>query len=230
MKTNRQCGFTLIELLISITLVAALSAGILSAMRAGLLTMQKTNDRITSNRRVLSVQQILQHQISNAMPVTGQCGFGAAAVPVFSGDPETLVLVSSYSMTEGARGYPRVLVYQVVPSDRGVRLVVDEALYSGPASTAPFCAGGHPVRPPPGPATFVLADRLAYCRFVYKSMDPESPRGGGWILNWNQAVLPFAVRVEMAPLAGDAANLPLMTVTARIAVTRDPETNNNDYW
>jgi prepilin-type N-terminal cleavage/methylation domain-containing protein len=227
----QQRGFTLVELLISITLVAALSAGILMAMRTGLQTLQKLDDRLQSNRRVLNVQQILQHQISNAMPVQGACGSAdGPSVPVFTGDSQSLVLVSSYSMTEGARGYPRVLAYQIVPADRGVRLIVNETLYTGPSSTAPFCASGKATPGLPTAQSFILADRLAYCHFVYKASDLESPKGGGWITEWNRPMLPYAVRVEMAPVVSDPGHLPLLTVTARIPVTRDLEINNNDSY
>ena len=222
-------GFTLVELLIAITLVAALSAGMLMAMRSGLLTLQKVDDRLQANRRVLSVEQILQHQISNAMPVLGQCGSGGT-IPIFRGTAQTLLMVSSYSLSEGARGMPRVLVFQVVPGDQGVRLIVNESLYYGPASTAPFCLNARPLPPPPGPQSFVLADRLAYCRFVYEAADPESPRPKGWTSNWGQQLLPYAVRVDMTPLVPDPAHLPLLPVTARIPVTRDPLVIYNDSW
>ena len=230
-QSASQKGFTLFELLISITLVAALSAGMLMAMRTGLLTLQKTDDRLQSNRRVMSVQQILSRQISNAMFVFGQCGAaGGGAVPIFNGNSETLHLVSSYSMTEGARGYPRILELQVIPADRGVRLIVNEALYTGPTSAAQFCINGvfQPGRPTP--QSLVLADRLAYCRFLYQVSNPESPKGGAWVEGWNKPELPYAVRVEMAPLIADPAHLPLLSVTARIHVTRDPSITNNDYW
>jgi general secretion pathway protein J len=231
---SRQRGFTLLELMIAITLVAALSTGMLMAMRAGLQTLEKTNNRLVSNRRVLSVEQILQHQISNAMPALGFCGTAAGGVgpaaPVFQGTAQTLLLVSSYSMTEGARGYPRVLVLQVLPADQGVRLIVNESLYTGPLSTAPFCMGGLALPAQPTPQSFVLADHLASCRFVYEIADPESPKGAGWAVAWNKPLLPYAVRVEMVPLAPDAAHLPLLTVTARIPVTRDPTLTYDDSW
>jgi prepilin-type N-terminal cleavage/methylation domain-containing protein len=221
---DRRRGFTLVELLISITLVAALSAGMLMAMRAGLLTLQKVDDRLQSNRRVISVQQIISREISNAMPVLGTCG------PAFIGNAQTLRLVSSYSMTEGARGYPRVIEMQVLPADRGVRLIVNEALYTGPDSMTPFCQNGQLAPGRPTPQSFVLADRLASCQFVYKSTDPNSPRGGNWVPQWTAPNLPYAVRVEMTPLVADPARLPLLTVTARIAVTRDVLIAYPDDW
>ncbi len=68
----------------------------------------------------------------------------------------------------------------------------------------------------------MIADHLAYCRFVYKDISQEAPnKGGAWLEQWIKPELPFAVRVEMAPLAPDPANLPLLTVTARIPVTRE---------
>ena len=55
----------------------------------------------------------------------------------FNGTGQTMHLVSSYSMSEGARGFPRVIELQVVPSDRsGWRLIANEVLYTGPGSTA----------------------------------------------------------------------------------------------
>jgi len=224
---NSRRGFTLIELMISITLVAAISAGILMAMRTGLQSMQKVNDRLASNRRVLTVQQILQHQLSNAMPVMGLCDAGNNVFS-FNGHEQTLHLISSYSMTEGARGYPRVIELQVIPSDRGWRLIVNEALYTGPASTAQFCLGRGFRVGLPGPQSFVIADRLAYCRFSYRAVDPESPRPGPWGPEWTAPILPAGVRIEMAPLEADPAHLPLLTVTARIPITRDPAFNNRD--
>jgi prepilin-type N-terminal cleavage/methylation domain-containing protein len=56
MKTR---GFTLIEVLISVTLVSLLSVGLMMAMSVGLSALHKSSDRLISNRRVMSTQQIL---------------------------------------------------------------------------------------------------------------------------------------------------------------------------
>src|SRR5262249_39250860 len=97
----RERGFTLIELLVAITLVAAITTGMLFAMRASLTTMDKVDSRLISNRRVMSVNQILSREISGVMPVTGECGNGGGGVrphtPAFNGTEQALQLVSSYS-------------------------------------------------------------------------------------------------------------------------------------
>ncbi len=220
-----QQGFTLIELMISITLVAAISAGMLIAMRAGLLTLEKVDARLQSNRRVMSVEQILSRELGGVMPVTGDCGSAGGGVtqqvPVFNGADAGLLLVSSYSMAEGARGYPRILQLAVVPSDRGgVRLIVNESLYTGPASIAPFCFEHAFVPPQLTPQTFVLVDRLAYCHISYQQYLEKTPNLEQWLPVWNKPDLPSAVHVDIAPLITDAATLPLLSVTVPIHVTR----------
>jgi prepilin-type N-terminal cleavage/methylation domain-containing protein len=225
-RGQSQRGFTLIELMIAITLVAAISAGMLMAMRTSLITLEKVDGRLQSNRRVVSVEQILSRQLSGAMPVTGECrnagGGTSPRVPVFNGNDQTLHLVSSYSMTEGSRGLPRVLELQVVPSDRGgVRLVVNESLYTGPLSIAPFCIERSFLPARVTPQSFVLADRLAYCRIAYQEYKPETPSQEKWLPVWNKPDLPSAVHVDMAPLMADPATLPLVSVTVPIHVTRE---------
>src|ERR1700730_664640 len=97
----KQRGFTLIELMISITLVAALATGMLMAMRASLLSMEKINSRLQFNRREMG--RVLTRQIGGVMPVLSDCGTGR--IPIFLGTSDSLRLVTSYSMQEGARGY-----------------------------------------------------------------------------------------------------------------------------
>lgn len=222
----RERGFTLIELMVSITLVAAISVGMLMTMRTSLTTLDRVDSRLQSNRRVMSVEQILSRELSGVMPVLGDCrtsdGGIRPRVPIFNGTGQALLLVSSYSLAEGARGYARLLALEVIPSDRGgVRLIVNESLYTGPASTAPFCFDGAAAPGPPTPESFVLADRLAFCRISYQEYLPQTPHLQKWLEVWNKPDLPSAVHVEMTPLIADPASLPLVSVTVPIHVTRE---------
>lgn len=218
-RSTSESGVTLIELLIAITLVSTLSVSMLMAIRTSLITLDKTDARLQSNRRVMSVEMILSRQIGGVIPAIAECGGRA---PVFKGNEQTLRLVSTYSLAEGARGYPHILEFQVVAAEGGgVRLIVNETLFTGPASTAPFCAGGILVPAQAGPQSFVVADRLAYCRILYRDSNPDVPFDGKWLPVWNQPNLPSAVRVEMAPLAADPARLPLIGATIPIHITRD---------
>lgn len=78
-----------------------------------------------------------------------------------------------------------------------------------------------PVFPPPqsGPRSFVLADRLTACRFLYLEDDTVSPQR--WVEAWTRINLwPAAIRVEMAPR--DPASGAALTVTGLIRQNRLP--------
>jgi len=231
---HRQRGVTLIELMIAISLVALLSAGMLIAMRTSLLTYEKTSHRLESNRRTINVQQILASQIGGIMPVQGQCSTSQGppvTIPFFSGAPDSLRVVSSFSMTEGARGFPRILEYQVVPAQNGgVRLIVNEYPYFGSSSTAPFCRDRQFLPIEVGPSSFVLADQLLSCRFSYHGVYneiafAETP----WLPVWNQPVFPAGVRIDAQPLAPEPAALPFVGITIPIHVNRDAMVNYADF-
>jgi prepilin-type N-terminal cleavage/methylation domain-containing protein len=227
-------GVTLIELMIAISLVALLSAGMLIAMRTSLLTYEKTSHRLESNRRAMSVEQILASQIGGIMPVQGQCSTSEGppvTIPFFNGTEDSLRVVSSFSMQEGARGYPRILEYQVVPAQSGgVRLIVNEHPYFGSSSTTPFCRNRQFLPAEMGPSTFVLADHLLYCRFSYHGVYneiafSETP----WQPVWDRPVLPSGVRIDVGALAPDPAALPFVGVTIPIHVNRDAMLPYADY-
>jgi len=223
---HRQKGFTLIELMISITLVAALSTGMMLAMRTSLLSLEKVNSRLQFNRRVMGMERVLTRQIGGVMPVVSDCG--EARIPIFNGTPDSLRLVSSYSMAEGARGYPQFDEFQIVKGEGGVRLIVTEHLYTGPSSTSPFC-GGPPISPAQGSSlSYVLADRLASCSFSYREQIPDQPLSSKWLPSWDRGDLPAAVKIEMTPLDSSAALLPVMNVTVPIRITRQVRTRYED--
>jgi general secretion pathway protein J len=235
MRRASRAGVTLIELLIAISLVGLLTAGMMYAMRIGLTTMERSNERLLANRRVLGVDRIMHQQLASIMPVKAECGGPngpGAVVPFFEGEPQTLRFASSYSLEEATRGYPRILEYHVIPGreGRGVRLVVNESLYTGPLSAGAACVGLQPAaggqlgryRPVEvGAASFVLADNLDYCTFSYKEelRDPPFER---WHPVWRSAKLPAAVRINLAPLPDSAGRVHVMPVTVSLKITRDP--------
>jgi hypothetical protein len=170
------------------------------------------------------------------MPVKASCmaapNAPPAFVPFFEGEPQTLRFASSYSLEEAARGYPRILEYQVIPGrqGRGVRLIVNESLYSGPFAAGANCLGIQPAaggglgryRPVEvGASSFVLADNLEHCTFFYKEelKDPPFER---WLPVWRSARLPAAIRIDLAPLPEAAGRLHVMPATVTLRVTRDP--------
>lgn len=241
---RRERGVTLIELLIAISMLSLLSVGILMSMRMGLGTLARTRARLIANRKVESVTRIMEAQVAGLMPVYATCNAGPAAngarITFFEGQPQIMRFVSSYSLQEAGRGYPRILEYLVIPGDEGVgvRLVVNEYLYSGPLSTGAFCLGlayredlGVAL-PQFSPATvgtnsFVLADKLARCRFLYRETLPP-PMLANWTGEWVRRGWPSGIRIEMEPLDSDPSRLQLSTLTIPLHITRDMDRDYED--
>jgi hypothetical protein len=208
------------ELMISVTLVASIATGMLMAMRGGLLSLDRIQTRLDDNRRALGIERILALQLGGAMPVRNGCSGVPFSPFAFRGTSTALQLVSTYSMAEGARGFPRIVEYQVAPDVGGtVKLVVYESIYAGPGSMGRFCSDGVVLQ---GSAqSMIAASRLAYCRISYFQMNPATEfRGGSWVDAWSDPGLPGSVRIEMAPAAPDPNRLPVVTVTAPLYVNR----------
>ncbi len=234
-RTRRStAGVTLMELLIAISLLSLLTVGVLLALRVGLNAMEKTNSRLMSNRRVIGAQRVLEEQIAGMIITGADCGAGGGAPPVklpfFQGQPQTMRFVSSYSMADAHRGYPQILEYQVIPQTDGggVRLVVNERLYSGPLSTGMLCIGPGPpdqgtlFRPVEiGPQSFVLADNLSTCRFAFLGPG-KAPGTKEWMPVWAESDFPLAIRVEMLRQEVDPTGIPLLSLTVPVRVNRIP--------
>jgi len=240
-----QSGMTLIEVLIAVTLLSILSVGILMAMRVAIDALQKANSKLMDNRRVAGAQRVLEQQIAGFMPIKAPCigNPDAPADPIafFEGQPQSMRFVSIYSLQEAWRGIPRILELQVVPREegKGVRLIVNELPYTGPRSAGWFCLGAAPdpelgvsvpqFRPiQVGPASFVLADKLAWCRFSYLEPKPP-PQLERWRPQWVLPRWPMGVRVEMAPIEDNPARLRPVTITAAIRENRSPDIIYGDF-
>ena len=237
MRSRRTAGVTLIEVLIAITLLSALMVAMLFAMRIGLSTFGKVGAKLMDNRRVAGAQRVLQQELEGMMPVVSPCLGSAAAAPqgvaFFQGDPQNMRLVSTFSLQQGWRGQPQILEFAVIPGDggHGVRLIVNEIPYTGPAGAGRLCIGLGPdpltgaVAPRyapvvAGPDSFVLADQLEFCRLSYFSPAAQPGLPPIWKTDWAFNGWPLGVRVEMAPLHPDGMRLEPITVTAALHLRR----------
>jgi prepilin-type N-terminal cleavage/methylation domain-containing protein len=247
MKNNRERGVTLIEILIAVSLLSLLSVGMLTAMRLGFSTMDRTDTRLVRNRRVSNTRGIIENEVegfiytvANYRPAPKQI----RAVSFLQTEAQSMRFVTSYSLEDGWRGRPRIAEMQVIPGEKnlGVRLIVNERLYTGPDQAGEEILGIEqmPLGPPithfapilPGSQSFVLADRLAYCRFSWLEPRREFPFQL-WRPDWvRPQLLPLAVRIEMAPLASDLdakpTDLRIGTVTVPFNVNRSPGTDYDD--
>jgi general secretion pathway protein J len=237
-----QAGLTLIEVLIAITLLSMLSVGMMVAMQIGLAAFAKTDRRLMDNRRVSGAQRVLEQELEGMMPVVAPCGTSGTKIGFFQGGPQTLRLVSTFSLQQAWRGQPQILELFVIPGEegRGVRLVVNEIVFPGPLGAGQFCLGmaqdpltgvNLPRFGPvvPGPNSFVLADKLAYCHFVFLSPGPQPQLPPLWTEKWSRPGWPLAVRIDMAPLDPDPSRLRPISVVAPIYVHRSPEIPYGDY-
>lgn len=242
MKSRSQSGVTLIELLVAITLLSLLAVGVLFGMRLGLSAMGRTNDRLQTNRKVLGVERVITQQIAGFVPAKGDCFTSPEGPPqravFFQGESQTMRFVSTYSLNEASRGYPQILEYQVIPGEggEGVRLIVNEIPYTGPRSAGSLCMGivGTPSGPQMlyrpvevGAHSFVLADKLASCRFLFNEQN-DLPKPDMWLPRWASSRIPSAIRVALQPLNTDPSLLEVPSVTAPVRINRDPMVEYRD--
>lgn len=245
MKHNSQSGLTLVEILVAVSLLSLLSVGMLAAMRLGFGTMDKVDAHLVSDRRVVNARGIIENEIDGfiftmadyyAQPQQPQ------AVPFFQAQPQIMRFVTSYSLEDGWRGRPQIAVLQVIPGQAvegdarpGVRLIVNETPYTGRAQAGQSIVGieqdpltgtsiVHFLAFPSGPKSFVLADRLAFCRFSY--LEPRAdPPSRAWRPDWVAPLsLPLGIRIEMAPLDAASSGLHVTTVTAPLNLSLRPGT------
>ena len=243
-RRDRQSGMTLIEVMIAVTLFAILSVGILMALRVGVNAMDHANTRLMDNRRAAYAARILHAQLTGFMPEiaifqpTPQSG--VQSMLFFQGEATSMRFASTYSLQDAGRGIPQILEFLVIPGadNRGVRLVVNERPYTGPSSAGALCLGysldpATNVRFPmfrpivTGPMSFVLADKLAYCRFLFQTPS-RPPIPGGWVNRWIMVEWPLAIRIEMAPLDPDPSRLQPMVVTTAVHVNKNMSTEYLD--
>jgi len=234
--SHPRAGVTLIEILIAVSLLSLLSVGILMAMRIGFNTMEKTDAHLVQNRRVANARKIIEDEIAGFILTKADWRpepLVSRILPFVQWEAQSMRFVTAYSLQDAWRGRPQIAAFQVIPGERniGVRLIVNETPYTGELQAGQMIAGTEPdlvshaevVRFAPilpGTQSFVLADKLAYCRFSYLEPRFELPLRL-WRSDWVLNRLPLGVRIEMAPLQNTPSELHVTTVTMPLSVNRD---------
>ena len=227
---NRRAGVTLIEILVAVSILALLSTGILMAMRIGFNTLDKTDSHLVHNRRIVNARRIVENQIAGFLYTDAEFRPQpevATLLPFHEFGPARMRFVTTYSLEEAWRGRARVLVMQVIPGENneGVRLIANEIPWTGAAQTGRMVTAITPEGPlfadvTGGEGSFVLADKLAYCRFLYQVEDLEVQGGFIWVAEFRKPTLPRGVRIEMAPLQPSTSELAPSSLTVRFPVSR----------
>lgn len=213
---RRDTGITLLELLVAMTLFSLLSAAVLFSLRTATGTLERTRERIRDARKVEGAERALERMLSGLLRIDAEYYEQGSNQPsfylFFQGEQRAMRFVTSYSLQQGARGAPHIVEFAVMPREdhQGVRLFVNELPYFGPASVGARMIGlqrdssGLPLMRfapiAPGPQSFVLADRLPSCQFMYLDrFDPSY--GDRWLPFWRDPTLPRAIRIDMGTRA-----------------------------
>jgi type II secretory pathway pseudopilin PulG len=232
---------TLMEVLIAVTLVGLLMVAVSTSLSIGIRAMERSGGRIELNRRILRTQEILELQIRHLVPAQAACTLenpqSPNVIPFFQGEPLAMRFISTYSLREGDRGYPKIIELTAIPGDPskqppGLRLIVNELPYMGPLSAGRLCFGQRfdralgrpvsvflPVRPQP--TSFVLADRLQQIQFRYLEQR-QRPQPPLWVPRWGLSEYPTAIAVDLIPLPDETAGVQPASLVLPVQVNRRP--------
>lgn len=225
-----RAGMTLIEILVAVSILALLSTGILMAMRIGFNTMDKTDAHLVHNRRVVNTRRIVESQIAGFVYTKAdyQQQPGSHALVDFREFTQSRMrFVTTYSLREAWRGRSRIVVIQVIPGEnnRGFRLIANEIPWTGPAQAGRMVAAIAPEGPQFTPLeanaeSFVLADRLVECRFLYEVQRTDGQPGFIWVPEYNGLLLPRGIRIEMTPMDTAPGEMHAASITVPLPVSR----------
>ena len=233
-KLRPEAGLTLIEILVAVTLLALLSAGMVTALSMSAGSWSQARERLTLDRRISTANQLLYAQFAAVTPVLMQppAAVGAPPAPFFHGEPQQMRFVSSYSLDSGPRGGLTIVELNVQRAENGLRLVLTQSPYRGPVSAGRYAIGVEregpnglrilysPVRPRSD--SLIVADQLATCVFEYQREARSLADAAEWLPVWGDATqLPAAIRVRLAPAKAEPRLQPV-AITAEVRARYAP--------
>jgi len=208
---------TLLELLVAITISGLVAGGALFSFRIGIRAWQKSQESAVQLRRTTSIEDAIQLQLSNCVPLATEFQVGTRRIPAafFFGEENRLLFVTSYSLRARGRGGLVTADYFAERQNDGTwTLWLDERAVLDPSSLGPWLAGierrqdnlDYPVlRAFDKQNALALWQGLRGCSFGFRQQVavPAGPDGypsGRWIPAWS--VLAFnglPVGVELRP-------------------------------
>jgi general secretion pathway protein J len=229
-RLSHNAGMTLIEILVAVSLLGLLSVGIVTSLEVGANSWQRARTSLTLDRRIATANAILHSGISGIAPVLAEVPpdrhTGLQNLIFFQGEPQSMRFVSSYSVTEGRRGGLQIVELQIVDSERGRRVLLNQMPYRGPLSVGMLVAGfvrdenfprGRVIFQPiqPRATSLIILDELQDCQFVYLKPPGQYMGPSVWIDYWDETyMLPVAVAIRLTPQGGSERLLPVSIVAA----------------
>ena len=69
---------------------------------------------------------------------------------------------------------------------------------------------------------FVLLNKLAICRFVYRNVNQNTLFGREWMEAWVLPYPPYSMRIEMEAAANSDVRMPVGAITIPFRISRTP--------
>jgi hypothetical protein len=214
----------LLELLVSMSVLSLLATTVLFGWRIAAGSWGRVNTMVDEQRRVESVQQVLERQIADMVPVAPWLRQGSASV-LFQGEREAARFVSRYSLLHRGRSGLYQIEYQIMEADGGGKqLLLNESPMRSASDVADLLIGtdqtsaGTVLRFAPmerNAATRVLLENAAELYFEYYR-PASGANQAGWVDQWTARVneVPRAMAIRVTPAPGRSRLQPVPVVVA----------------
>lgn len=201
---RRARGFTLIEVVIATSLLAIGLALTFASIRSAARATERAELMAQRQERLRAVQGFLRTQLNGALPIAFEFNPDTGEASFFRMSRTRLEFVATMPGYL-SRGGPYLQTLELVPGERGQRLVFQHQLL---ATDGALKAEREPV---------VLLDNIAQAGFQVRGLDQDGKQGP-WQREWDvSAQLPPLVRLQLE-FADESRRWPEFVAAPRLAV------------
>lgn len=203
-------GFTLIEVIVALTLFAIMGGIIFSSLQMGLISYERSQDRIEEAVRHRALLDLIKRQLGSLYPLRPTAAFASQDGGTDGGDPVDSLMQSQVPLFFGTESHVTFITVapQSLRRSRGLSVVtygLAEDEYGDPylgaleiqfTGTASFLMMADPAGLEGKPLTLIPSiDQLA---FEYYGFDPQGD-GYHWFSYWSgdeMQNVPLAIRIH----------------------------------